>query len=164
LFHEAEKLGINLEGMTKSRRIYLWEAVYGFRTIDKATEFLVDAVKFVLSSRVEQNLKQKTVDKIKKYVDKNFNKKLTTKTIADSVYLSPTYLSYLFKAVTGSTLNEYITAARVGKSKDYLKNRRIKLIEVAKCVGYNDPNYYAKVFKKLTGMTPSSFREKYADD
>ncbi|MDR1542464.1 MAG: response regulator [Clostridiales bacterium] len=164
LFNEAEKLGVNLEEMTKSRRVYLWEAVYGFRTLDKATEFLTDAIRFVLSSRAEQDLKRKTIGKVKKFVDGNFSKKLSVKVIAEYFYLSPTYLCYLFKTVTDSTLNEYITAARVEKSKEYLMDKRIKLFEVAKCVGYNDPNYYAKVFKKLTGATPSSFREKYAND
>ena len=164
LFHEASKLGVSLKEMTKSHRIYLWEAVYDFRTIDKATEFLTDAIRFVMSSRAERNLKQKTIDKVQKFVDENYEKKCSIQVIANYINLSPTYLSYLYKAVTDSTLNEYITAVRVEKSKDYLRNKRIKLFEVAKCVGYNDPNYYAKVFKKLTGATPSSFREKYANE
>jgi two-component system response regulator YesN len=109
----------------------------------------------------EESSKQRTINQIKQYIDGHYSQELTVKAIAEHVFLSPAYLSYLFKSVTDTNLNEYITGVRVEKSKEFLINKRIKLFEVAKRVGYNDPNYYAKVFKRITGLTPSAYREKY---
>lgn len=77
------------------------------------------------------------------------------------MYLTPTYLSAMFKKLTGKTLSEYIIEVRIENSKEYLMDNQMKLFEVAKKVGYNDPIYYAKVFKRLVGCTPLEYREKY---
>lgn len=88
------------------------------------------------------------------------DKDLSVKTLADSVYLTPTYLSGLFKKRTGKTIGQYLTELRIGQSMQLLKNKQLKLYHIAEMVGYDDPNYYAKIFKRHIGMTPSEYREK----
>jgi two-component system response regulator YesN len=157
----VERLGINPDETAKKRMVYIWETICGFRTLDETASFLVDEIHFIYRNVSEQNLKQRTISKVKQFIGENYSKELTVKLIAKSVFLSPSDLSYLFKAMTDINLNEHITEVRVEKSKELLKDKRIKLYEVAKSVGYNDPNYYAKVFKKVTGVTPSVYRDKH---
>ena len=90
------------------------------------------------------------------YADKD----LSVKTLAESVYLTPTYLSGLFKKRTGRTIGQYLTELRIAKSLEFLKDKQLKLYHIAELVGYDDPNYFAKIFKRHIGMTPSEYREK----
>lgn len=91
-----------------------------------------------------------------KYPDKN----LCIKDLADAVYLTPSYLSGLFKRRTGTTINQYLTNLRVEQSKILLRDNRLKLYHIADRVGYEDAAYFARIFKTQTGMTPSEYREK----
>lgn len=90
------------------------------------------------------------------YGDKN----LSVKSMAESVYLTPTYLSGLFKKSTGKTIGQYLTDLRIEYSMKLLMDKQLKLYHVAEMVGYDDPNYFAKIFKRHVGMTPSEYREK----
>ena len=102
------------------------------------------------------------VQQVMRLVEERFgDPRLTTKSLADSVYLTPTYLSTLFHRSTGRTINEYIAQTRMKKAKEMLADYRLKLYEIAGRLGYVDANYFAKVFKRSTGLTPSEYREKY---
>lgn len=90
------------------------------------------------------------------YGDKN----LSVKSLAESVYLTPTYLSGLFKKRTGKTIGQYLTELRIEYSLKLLMDKQLKLYHIAEMVGYEDPNYFAKIFKRHVGMTPSEYREK----
>ena len=80
-------------------------------------------------------------------------------TLADSVYLTPTYLSNLFKKETGFTIGQYITLVRIKASKELLGDKSLKLYQVAEQCGYSDQNYFAKIFKRQEGINPSDFRK-----
>lgn len=86
-------------------------------------------------------------------------RELSIQYLADSVYLTPTYLSGLFKKKTGVTIGQYLTDIRMKKAQEYLKDPRYKIYQVAELVGYEDANYFAKTFKKKTGVHPSEYRE-----
>lgn len=100
-----------------------------------------------------------TVRQVMRFIEEHYNEDLSIKYIADSVYLTPTYLCMLFKKQAKRTINDYIEEVRVGKAKLFLGDRRVKLYEISNIVGYKSPNYFTKVFKKLTGVSPSGFRE-----
>lgn len=85
---------------------------------------------------------------------------MSVKMLADRVYLTPTYLSGLFKRKTGKTIGEYITCVRIEKAKSLLYDKQLKLYHISEKVGYEDANYFAKIFKRHTGLTPSEYREK----
>lgn len=67
----------------------------------------------------------------------------------------------IFKKQKGKTINQFITEYRITKAKEYLKQKHEKLFEVALKVGYKDHNYFTRIFKKVTQMTPSEYRRKY---
>ena len=96
----------------------------------------------------------------KEYIVNNFNKNITLKDVADEVFLSQNYLSELFKKETGEGFYDFISKYRIRKAKEILITTNLKIYEVAEKVGYNDSITFGRAFKKITGVTPNSFRNK----
>ncbi|HCW53046.1 MAG TPA: DNA-binding response regulator [Clostridium sp.] len=94
----------------------------------------------------------------KEYIVNNFNKNITLKDVADEVFLSQNYLSELFKKETGEGFYEFISKYRIRKAKEMLITTNLKVYEVAEKVGYSDSITFGRAFKKITGVTPNSFR------
>lgn len=94
----------------------------------------------------------------KQYIIDNFNKNITLKEVADTVFLSQNYLSELFKKETGEGFYDFLSQYRVNIAKDLLTKTNLKVYEVAEKVGYSDSITFGRVFKKITGETPNSFR------
>src|SRR5690606_974499 len=90
-----------------------------------------------------------------KYIRENFNKNITLEDVARSVYISPYYLSHLFKEELNITFLEYLTMVRMEEAKGLLKDTSLSIVAVASQVGYEDASYFSKVFKKYVGMSPS---------
>lgn len=162
LFNEAESMRVDLNEANPGSK-YLWDIISSFQTLDEIEEYLVSGIRSTFRKTGDLSMQGRTVNEVVRYIRENYHRDLTIKILADHVFLTPTYLSYLFKRMTGKTVSEYITQTRIEKSKEYLINKRLKLFEVAKCVGYSDPNYYAKTFKKMIGLNPSEYRDRYAD-
>lgn len=79
--------------------------------------------------------------------------------ISQQLFLSPAYLSLLFKTSTGKTFTERLTDIRMQKAKQLLMNSEHKTYEVAEMVGYQDARYFSQIFRKKTGVLPSEYRE-----
>jgi|HigsolmetaGSP12D_1036236.scaffolds.fasta_scaffold00101_28 two-component system response regulator YesN len=97
--------------------------------------------------------------KAKKYIQNHYHRSLTLKEVADHVYVSPGYLSALFKEA-GETYLKYLTSLRMQKAMELLSETNIKVYEVVEMVGYSDPAYFSELFKKHTGKLPNEFRGK----
>lgn len=78
--------------------------------------------------------------------------------IADDVHVSPNYLSYLFKNITGDTVWEYVTRMRMEEAKQLLMHTKKKRYEIAYEVGYESPEHFSRVFKQYFGVTPNTIR------
>lgn len=92
------------------------------------------------------------------YIEKNFRRSITLDEVADYVKFSSTYLSKIFKENIGINFNKYITKRRIKEATKILENTNINVNELAFEIGYNEPSYFCKVFKKEVGMTPSRYR------
>lgn len=99
------------------------------------------------------------VQEIKKYIQHNYSRNLTLEEIAESVYLSPSYASRLFKKVQEYSIMEYLTRVRMDAAKRLLINPQYLIDEIAVNIGYIDASYFTKVFKKHEGMTPTQYRK-----
>ena len=73
--------------------------------------------------------------------------------------MSPYYFSKLFKAETGTTFVEYLTNLRMERAQELLKDEGLSIKEICASVGYADPNYFSRTFKKNVGVTPTVYRE-----
>lgn len=91
------------------------------------------------------------------YIMLHLGQHLTLQQIAAEIHVNPSYLSRKFKEETEMTVTEFINYKRVEEAKLYLQRENITITEVAFLVGFNDLNYFSKVFKKFTSMTPSQY-------
>ncbi len=93
------------------------------------------------------------------FIQHNYYKDLNLEAIAKEVYITPSYLSLLFKQELNINFVDYLNKVRVEKACKLLKDIRLKVYDIAARVGYNDTKYFCKVFKKNTGVTPSQYRK-----
>ena len=98
---------------------------------------------------------------VKNYIYQHYGEDLSLEMLAEKVYLSSGYLSFIFKKETGMNLNRFIRVFRMEKAKELLENTTMKNYEIAEKVGFSDPHYFGISFKKMTGYTPTEYaREK----
>lgn len=110
-----------------------------------------------------QREKEKSViQKIEEYLRGNYQKDINLQEIADRFFLSREYISRKFKQEFRETLTDYLTKIRMEKARELMGNPQMKIYEVAYLVGYQDEKYFSKVFKKLVGLTPNEYRNKYS--
>lgn len=94
-----------------------------------------------------------------KFIDDNFHKDITLEDVSKEVNLSPYYFSKLFKAEIGENFIDYLTRVRINKAKELLNNKDLSIKEICFTIGYSDPNYFSRNFKKIVGITPTEYRE-----
>ncbi len=92
------------------------------------------------------------------YIQENFHRSITRSSIASRFSISPNHLSRLFRQQGHMTLADYITWVRIDRAKFMLKRYSFRLNEVATRCGFQDVNYFFRVFKTKTGLTPSEYR------
>jgi two-component system response regulator YesN len=100
------------------------------------------------------------VEKAKAYIDHNYAQKgLTLHDVANKNHVSPNYLSYLFKKITGLNLWEYVVRLRMEESKKLILTTDLRRYEIAEKVGYESPEHFSKIFKKYYGISPSELKK-----
>lgn len=104
--------------------------------------------------------KNTQVQKAKQFIQEHYSKNITLDSIAKEVFLSPVYLSFLFKQVENMNLTDFLTHTRLEKAKELLRESSFKTYEISNQVGYHDEKYFSRLFKKKVGMTPTEYRFK----
>ena len=98
------------------------------------------------------------IERVQIYIQRNYQKDLTQDFIASLFYLNRSYLSTLFRQKTGMKFVDYLNDVRIEKSKEMLSGTSRKMYQISKAVGYDNPKYFFRIFKKKTGMTPEQYR------
>jgi two-component system response regulator YesN len=94
------------------------------------------------------------------YILRNAESDVSLQSIADRFNVNNTYLSNLFKQKTGVGFNEYLTTVKIARAKYYLENTDMKIGDVSYALDYADADYFNRLFKKHTGMTPTLYRKR----
>lgn len=92
------------------------------------------------------------------YIAHHFPEEITLASVAEEYHVNASYLSMLFRQVTGMTFKEYLNRVRVEEAERLLTNTDYPIIDIAVACGYRDQSYFTKVFKKYTGLTPRQYR------
>lgn len=120
------------------------------------TNHLKNIIVSIINSR-EQELDGLISNAIK-YINNNYDKNISLDDVAKETNMSYHYFSKFFKESLGKNFVDYLTELRIDKSKELLKKENISIKEVCYKIGYSDPNYFSKIFKKITGMTPTEYK------
>jgi len=112
------------------------------------------------STRQYSELVKKAVE----YIRLNIDSPLTLHDIADSIHVNPSHLSRKFKQETGQNITDFINIKKVESAKLYLQIGQNTITDVAFIVGFNDVNYFSRVFKKVTSLTPSQYMKLHKSD
>lgn len=93
------------------------------------------------------------------YICENFDRDLSLDLLAEVVHLNPSYLSRLFKEITGQNLSAYITDVRMEKAAQLLDQTDLRVHEVMEAVGYQKSQHFARLFREKYGVTPKEYRK-----
>lgn len=100
-----------------------------------------------------------SVETVKRWIHEHYDQQAELSSLASMVYLTPSYLSKLFKSETGLTITDYLIEVRIKKAKHLLKTcADMKIHEIGCEVGYADPAYFNKLFKRVVGVTPNEYK------
>jgi two-component system, response regulator YesN len=114
----------------------------------------------LISSDMRNNSIKELIARIAAYIDSNYCADINIEDIARKFNFNPTYLSKVFKKEKGITPVKYITSLRIKEAERLMKeNRELDIRQIAEIVGYDDPQYFSRIFKIVTNETPSEYRD-----
>lgn len=100
------------------------------------------------------------IERVKSFLQRNCFKKVNLEDAAEIVYLSPKYLSRIFKKYAKTGFNDYKLSLKVNRAKILLKKSSYNINQISDKLGYENTESLIKCFKKITGFTPTEYREK----
>lgn len=112
-----------------------------------------------IASELHDTNASRSLTKSLGYIHTFYGKELRIPDLAQMESLSNSRYITVFKERMGMTPSEYVIDLRINVACDLLKNHTMSIKEVAACVGYDNPCFFSKIFKKKTGMSPKSYKE-----
>lgn len=123
-------------------------------------ECILKIIEEIPEKKEEKNNRySKPVQESIRIIEERYRENLSLEEICAQVSVSKTYFCYLFKRETGISLWNYLTEVRLQHAKELLKHTDMKSYEIAFSVGYENPSYFSKIFKRYEQMTPNEYRE-----
>lgn len=135
-------------------------AIRKSQTIDQIQALLVEVLANVRHSD-HPAVYSEAVSQVIALVEEDYREELNLKTIAEQLHLNVVYLGQLFKKETKKSFSQYLNQIRIKKAQQLLLYSPLPISEIAEKIGYNNTNYFSKMFKKLNGITPKEFRDQY---
>jgi two-component system response regulator YesN len=159
LEEQASKLGMD-EGQISaetSTQLYVNDET----PIEQWMQALSAAYQSVVNEVITQRKFKQRIDirAVQLYIDSHYVDTIRLETIANQFFISKEHLSRTFKQEIGSTVMDYIIMKRMEKARELLQDPNVQIKTVAEAVGYTDLNYFFRIFKKVTGVTPSQMRQ-----
>ncbi|MFP4974480.1 response regulator [Paenibacillus sp. CN-4] len=155
--HEAEPAG--------GTRERLWlrpERVLGMDTVPKALAFLMEiAEEAVRGSLDVKPREQSAMEQATAYIRENYMYDLPLPSVAERFNYNPSYFSELFKDKIGTPFNQYVTSVRMEQAVRMLKTTGLGLWDIAELSGFSNPSYFSSRFKRIYGVSPSEYRQRY---
>lgn len=120
----------------------------------------LDKIDLGISNDSENKVQHKEIFyRVVNYITGNYSKDISLEKTAKKFNLSSYYFSRTFKEIFGVTFSEKLTSIRMDKAKELLSKEDSNIKDICYEVGYNDPNYFSKAFKKYVGISPSEYKQ-----
>ncbi len=117
---------------------------------------LLDFLKKLVIWKNDNSLVKKACLQVLLHIEED----ISVGSVAERLFISKAYLSELFKDTAGISLSEYISMVKIERAKYLLSMTNMKAYEIADALGYNDHEYFSKVFKQKTGISPTVYRRE----
>lgn len=156
-----EALAYQINLYSERNNILLKQTVYvDINSMFLFDEWIENLKKMIADFCNEKRVADNIVTLTKQFIKENYKRPdLSIKDIAENVHLNVSYLSTHFKKVCGITINSYLTEFRIERAKEYVRSGKYNADEIGRLVGYEDGNYFYRIFKKNTGMTTKEYRK-----
>lgn len=103
----------------------------------------------------------KTIYTIGKSVINHVDEKVTLESVANDVYLNKSYISYIFKKMTGISFNDFVIDVKIDRAKALLHNNELSIGEVSEKLYFCNTGYFSSMFKKNLGLTPTEYKKSF---
>lgn len=114
---------------------------------------------FANAARTEPIRVIEEIDKATKYFNEHYNEDINIEEYTQKNYLSISWFIRAFKQCTGSTPMQYILSKRISNAETLLLDHSYNITEISQIVGYDNPLYFSRIFKKIKGLSPSEYRK-----
>jgi AraC-like DNA-binding protein len=155
---KLSSIDITTEAMDSIKAEYINMLSLSREKIEATVKMFDIIAHHLISAEVVSIHDLETVEKIRKIIHDRFKESISTSYIAKQVCMSESYVSYLFKKETGDTITEYIEKTRLKKAKELLDLTSLSVKEISSEIGYQDQNYFSRMFKKHEGISPTRYR------
>lgn len=145
-----------------SLSIKFMEQLGRLQTVNEFHTWLSDMVLRIIDllGKHRKNKKRKVIEAAVEYVNDHYIEPITLNSVADRFFLNASYFCKVFKEEVGESFTKYFINLRIQKAKELLKDPTRKIYEIAGMVGYEDVQYFTRIFKSAIGVTPVQYREK----
>ena len=135
--------------------------IHGLKDFEELCRGVVNVLDAMMDTLYDvRNIRNaRTMTLVMAYIRDHYGENLTLDAVAGHVYLSPYYISHLFKEELGLTFVEYLTRVRIEQARHLLRTTGLSIRAIASQVGYDDPGYFAKVFRKHLHISPKKYRD-----
>jgi two-component system response regulator YesN len=121
--------------------------------------YLNEALRQIVSSR--QKKANSIIEKANQFIKDHYSEDISLEDVAKEVNLSSYYFSRFYKDMSGIGFSDKLVNIRIDKARELLKKEELTIKDVANMVGYMEPNYFSKIFKKATGITASDYKKMF---
>ncbi|WP_195543256.1 response regulator [Massiliimalia timonensis] len=151
LFHEY-KLDLTYD---QSTLLTLYRA-------EEIKEFLIKNLEELYQKQLVKETYSAATNYVIKYINNNYNQQPTLGEVAEQLHSSSMYIGQKFKRDTGKTFHDFLNECRIQHAKILLCTTNMKIFEITQRIGVSNSQYFSKIFKEITGMTPNEYRNELA--
>lgn len=127
--------------------------------IESTVNLIKTCASYLYLSRIIKKSSYVLSNQLKEYIDNHYTEDMSVKNLCDKMYISKTKLYRLSMEAFGMGSSEYVMKKRIDAAKTLLETSDKNICKIAEEVGFDDTNYFTRIFKKIVGMTPSQYKK-----
>ncbi len=136
-----------------------------FKSIDNIDEYKVwiyQIIEIGIAKKSERkNCTSKGLEeRVRKFMQENIYNDLNLTSVSEGLHISPSYLSKIFKLITGRNFSDYVTEVKLDHAVELLKECKLSVKNISAGLGYNTPHHFIKIFKEKYGYTPKEYQRR----
>lgn len=160
LYKTVNNTSVLFESDIMKEHVNLLSRIHTINDLELLKQQLKDYFSIIINKFTKkESSTNPVVYQILKYIHTHYDKELSLKTLSYQFNINPTYLGQLFKKETGTSFPNYVNNYRIERAKELLLESNLKTTQIAKKIGYIDTNYFYRIFKKYTNLSPTDYKE-----